>query len=68
MYITTKIKISENDYNKLLQRSKEEIEDYVLNVAYKSPFNPCGYGFDYPSIFKEDDICYASWKHWDSCD
>lgn len=68
MYVTTKIKISENDYNKLIQRSKEEIEDYVLNVAYKSPFNPCGYGFDNPSIFKEDGIYYASWKYWDSCD
>lgn len=68
MYVTTKVKISENDYNKLLQRSKEEIEDYVLNVAYKSPFSPCGYGFDSPKVFEENGICYASWRYWDSCD
>ena len=67
-YIKTQIEIPENDYNKLIQRTKEDIEDYVLNIAYKSSYHPCGYGFSYPKVFKEDDICYASWMHYDSCD
>lgn len=64
----TKIKISEEDYNKLFQSSRKEVSDYVLNIANNSTIPPCGYGFSYPRVFKENDICYASWEYYDSCD
>ena len=67
-YVKSKVKIPEDDYNKLIKRSKEEIEDYVMNVAYNSLFQPCAYGFYLPMIFKENGICYASRGHYDSCD
>ena len=54
MYIKTKIKISEVDYNKLLQCSKEETYDFIADIANKSPFPACGYGFSSPTFFEED--------------
>lgn len=66
--ITTKMEISKNDYKEIVQKPRNEIEDFVINVAYNSPFPPCGYGFESPSIFEEDGKYYVSWKRYDSCD
>lgn len=68
MYIKTKIKISEVDYNKLLQCSKEEMYDFIADIANKSPFPACGYGFSSPTFFEEDGEHFVSWMRWDSCD
>ena len=72
MYIKTMIKISEEDYNKLLKYSKDnlyaEIYEYVAEVANKSPFPPCGYGFNNPYFFEENGNHFVSWNRWGSCD
>ena len=68
MLIKTMIKISEEDYNKLLQCSKEDAYEFIANIANKSPFPPCGYGFSDPSFFEEDGKHFVSWKRWSSCD
>ena len=72
MYIKTMIKISEEDYNKLFQYSKDnlyaEIYEYVAEIANKSSFPPCGYGFSNPSFFEEDGKYFVSWNRWSSCD
>ena len=67
-YIKMEREIPEDDYNKLVQSPKKDVDDYILNIAYKSTFHPCGYGFYSPVIYKEDGKCYASWRCYDSCD
>ena len=72
MFITSVKNISEEDYNKLLQLSKDnlysEISDFVSEIANKSLFKPCAYGFSSPNFFEEDGRYFVSWKRWDSCD
>ena len=68
MYIKTLKKISEEDYNKLLQYSKEEVYEFVVDIANNSPFPPCGYGFSNPSFFEESGKYFVSWSRWGSCD
>ena len=66
--IKIKREISETNYIKLMQRTKEQINDYVLNAANNSTLPPCGYGFYNPQICKEDGKYYATWECYDSCD
>lgn len=68
MLVTTKVKITEDEYNKLLQCSKEEIRDYIENIATKSALNPAGYGFYAPLFFMQANEYFVSWEHYDSCD
>ena len=68
MRITTVMKISEDDYNKLLQLSKEDAWIYIADVAENSPFPPCGYGFSDPNFYEENGRHFVSWKRWGSCD
>ena len=66
--IKMKVEISEENYIKILQRTEEEIADYVFNAACQSVCHPCGYGFYSPIVYKEEGKCYASWECYDSCD
>lgn len=68
MFVKTMIKISEDDYNKLLQCSKEDAYCYIAEISNKSPFPACGYGFSDPEFFEENGKYYASWRRWGSCD
>ena len=68
MHSTMMMKISEEDYNKLLQLSKEDVYCYIAEIANKSPFPPCGYGFSEPNFFEENGAYFVSWKRWSSCD
>lgn len=72
MFVKSIMKISRDDYSKLLQYSKNnlysEISDFVENIANDSPFKPCGYGFSDPGFFEEDGKYFVSWKRWSSCD
>lgn len=68
MFIKTMMNISEEDYNKLLKCSKEEVENFVAEVSNKSPFPACGYGLFSPSFFEENGKYYVSWERFSSCD
>ncbi len=68
MLITVKRKITEDEYNKLLQCSKEEVNNYILEIASKSVLNPAIYGFYRPLFFKQADEFFVSWERYDSCD
>ena len=72
MFVKTKVKISEEDYNKLLQYSKNnlssEVYDFISEIANNSMFPPCGYGFSNPEFFEEDGRYFVSWSRWHSCD
>ena len=68
MLTTTKVKITEDEYNKLLQCSNEEARDYIADIAVKSAFHPAGYGFYAPMFFKQGDEYFVSWEHYNSCD
>lgn len=69
MYIQSMIKISEEEYNKLLQLSKEEAYVFMADIVdTRSSFPPCGYGFSNPSFFEENGNYFVSWRRWGSCD
>lgn len=72
MFVKTMMKISEEDYNKLLQYSKEDkredIYEFVVDMANNSSFKPCGYDFSNPSFYEEDGKYFVSWNRWSSCD
>ena len=68
MLVKTIRNISEEDYNKLLICSKEEVKDFVLEIANKSPFPAFGYGFYSPNFYEEDGRYFVSWERWNSCD
>ena len=68
MFVKTMMKISEDDYNKLLKCSQEEVNDFVAEVAQNSPFPPCGYGFSSPNFFEENGRYFVSWERFGSCD
>jgi hypothetical protein len=68
MFITTKVKITEEEYNKLLKCSRDEVEDYISDVAVKHLWNPAGYGFFRPMFFMQANEYFVSWEHYDSCD
>ena len=68
MLITSKVKITEEEYNRLLKLQKEEVKDYIAGVAVKSAFHPAGYGFYTPMFYKQGDEHFVSWEHYASCD
>ena len=72
MFVKSIMNISKDDYNKLLQYSKDnlrsEISDFVENIANESMFKPCGYGFNDPGFFEENGKYFVSWNRWSSCD
>ena len=68
MLVKTIKNISEEDYNKLLKCSKEEIYEFVLEIANNSMVKPCAYGFYSPRFFEENGRYFVSWERWDSCD
>ena len=68
MIVTSKVKITEEEYNNLLQCSKEEVSDYIVNIATKRMWYPNAYGFYAPMFFKQADEYFVSWEHYDSCD
>ena len=68
MFLTSRHKITEDDYNRLLQCSRVEISDFVSEIANDSPYPPCAYGFSSPKVFKELGDYFVSWEHWSSCD
>lgn len=68
MVVKSKVKIPKSDYEKLEQRSTEEVKDYIANVAIKVGLHPAGYGCYRESLFRDGDDCYVTWDHFDSCD
>lgn len=68
MLVTSKVKITEDEYNKLLKCSKEEVRNYIADIAEKRMWYPAGYGFYAPMFFKQADEYFVSWEHYDSCD
>ena len=66
--VTTKVKITEEEYNKLLQLSREEVRDYIANSAVKSSYHPAGYGFYCPMFYMQGEEYFVSWEHYTSCD
>ena len=68
MLVKTQVKITKEDYSKLLVSSYAEVSDYVSDVANESMSPPCAYGFLSPSYYEKDGEYFVSWKHYDSCD
>ena len=68
MLVTSKVKITEDEFNKLLECSKEEVRDYIADIAVKRMWHPAGYGLYRPMFFKQADECFVSWEHYDTCD
>ena len=68
MLIKTEIKIPETDYYNLCMSTYAEVSDYIEDVANKSMFPPCGYGFMFPNYYTRNNEYFVSWEHYDSCD
>lgn len=66
--LKSKVQITQDEYNKLLQCSQVEIHDYISEIANKSTYPPCGYGFFSPCLCKEGENYFVSWEHLNSCD
>ena len=66
--VTSKVKIKEEDYRKYSNCSKEEIEEFIYNIAVDSSYCPQGYGFYGCWLTEENGEFFAVWKHWHSCD
>ena len=68
MIVTSKVQITEEEFNNLLKLSREEVRDYIADIAVKRMWHPAGYGFYSPMFFKQADEYFVSWEHFDSCD
>ena len=68
MLSETRLKIPDDDYNKLIQSQYRHIYDYILSKANNSSYPACGYGFFSPKLVRKDGESYVSWEHFDSCD
>lgn len=68
MLVTTKVKIPEEDYYRLIESSYAEIANYVEDIADKSMYPTCAYGFLFPNYFTKNGEYFVSWNHYSSCD
>jgi hypothetical protein len=69
MLITEKKSISQADYNKYKNESKEKVEEFVGWAAHFSGYHPAGYGMYNPRVEMVDKYhYYAVWERSDNCD
>jgi hypothetical protein len=61
------VEISKDDFDKV-KNNKLKMEDFVGELALKSKWHPCGYGFMRPRVYTENDVYYAEWGHSHTCD
>lgn len=60
--------ITQEDYETHCNMPYKDLCDWVENIAAKSHFPPCGYGFYGCRIYSDDDKYYVAWTHQTSCD
>ena len=65
---TSKVKITEEEYNKYVNSSREELKDFFVNIAINSGWHPAGYGMYSYELKEENGEFFAVWEHWHSCD
>lgn len=68
LFLTSKVQITQDEYNTLLKCSKAEADDFISNIANKSPYPPAGYGFFSSRFFEVNGNYFVAWKHMRSCD
>ena len=68
MLVTTTVKISHEDYNKLQISNIAAFYDYAENLAEKHGYPAHAYGFSSPIYYAKNGEFFISWMHSDSCD
>lgn len=66
--ITSTVKITKDDYERLKQSSVEEVSEYICKAAIKKGYPPAGYGLWGEKFYADGDGYYVTWKHLSSCD
>lgn len=68
MWITERKNISQADYKRYVNASKEKVEEFVGWTAHFSPYPPAGYGMSNPRVEIINNDYYAVWERSNNCD
>lgn len=67
-WITSKESVPQSDYKEYINKTQDEINEYVRWKAKFSGYPPAGYGFKNAKFIKEGNKYYCTWEHSDNCD